>query len=78
VPAVPDDIIHAYYRFYASVRPDRLADGWSRDRIVDELMARGVPCYQGSCSEVYLENAFDGGFRPADACLLPANSVKTV
>lgn len=67
VPAVPDDIIHAYYRFYAFVRPDRLADGWSRDRIVDELMARGVPCYQGSCSEVYLEKAFDDtGFRPAE------------
>ena len=67
VPAVPDDIIHAYYRFYAFVRPDRLAVGWSRDRIVDELMARGVPCYQGSCSEVYLEKAFDDtGFRPAE------------
>jgi len=26
-----------------------------------------VPCYQGSCSEVYLEKAFDGtGWRPAN------------
>jgi dTDP-4-amino-4,6-dideoxygalactose transaminase len=26
-----------------------------------------VPCYQGSCSEVYLEKAFDDtGFRPAE------------
>ncbi|MDO5073829.1 MAG: aminotransferase, partial [Neisseria animaloris] len=32
---------------------------WSRDRIVEELGARKVPCYQGSCSEVYLEKAFD-------------------
>ena len=33
--------------------------------MVDEINARGVPCYQGSCSEVYLEKAFDGtGFRP--------------
>jgi len=29
-------------------------------------MDNGVPCYQGSCSEVYLEKAFDGtGWRPA-------------
>jgi dTDP-4-amino-4,6-dideoxygalactose transaminase len=52
--------VHAEYKFYAYVRPDRLAQGWSRDRIVAEINARGVPCYQGSCSEVYLEKAFDG------------------
>jgi dTDP-4-amino-4,6-dideoxygalactose transaminase len=32
---------------------------------VDEVSARGVPCFQGSCSEVYHEKAFDGtGWRP--------------
>lgn len=51
---------HANYRFYAYVRPEMLADGWDRDRIVDEIGKGGVPCYQGSCSEVYLEKAFDG------------------
>jgi hypothetical protein len=31
------------------------------------INAQGVPCYQGSCSEVYLEKAFDGtGWRPQD------------
>ena len=60
VPAVPDDSTHAHY-----VQPDLLATGWSRDRIVDAINALGVPCYQGSCSEVYLEKAFDGtGWRP--------------
>jgi dTDP-4-amino-4,6-dideoxygalactose transaminase len=30
-----------------------------------EINDLGVPCYTGSCSEVYLEKAFDGtGFRP--------------
>lgn len=58
---------HAWYRLYAYVRPENLASGWSRDRIVNEIVARGVPCYQGSCSEVYLEKAFDGtGWRPAE------------
>ncbi|GAB2853489.1 DegT/DnrJ/EryC1/StrS aminotransferase family protein [Pseudoduganella ginsengisoli] len=59
--------VHAQYKFYAFVRPENLAPGWSRDRIVAEINARGVPCYQGTCSEVYLEKAFDGtGFRPAE------------
>ncbi|MGV7121191.1 DegT/DnrJ/EryC1/StrS family aminotransferase [Sphingopyxis sp. 550A] len=68
VPRLPseDGSVHAEYKFYAYVRPDRLADGWGRDRIIAEINARGVPCYQGSCSEVYLEKAFDGtGARPA-------------
>lgn len=52
--------VHAHYKCYVYVRPDRLADGWSRDRIIEEVNALGVPCYQGSCSEVYLEKAFDG------------------
>ncbi|HEH9399345.1 TPA: DegT/DnrJ/EryC1/StrS aminotransferase family protein [Aeromonas sobria] len=56
---VPADIIHAEYKHYFFVNEDYLAEGWSRDRIIDEIVARGVPCYQGSCSEVYLEKAFD-------------------
>ena len=57
--------VHANYKFYAYVRPKNLAPGWSRDRIVQEINAAGVPCYQGSCSEVYLEKAFDNtGWRP--------------
>lgn len=63
---VPAYIQHAEYKHYLFVNPEQLARGWSRDRIVDEIMARGVPCYQGSCSEVYLEKAFDGTpWRPA-------------
>lgn len=67
VPGSGDDIRHAYYRLYAYVRPDNLGAGWNRDRIVAEIVARGVPCYQGSCSEVYLEKAFEGtGWRPVE------------
>jgi dTDP-4-amino-4,6-dideoxygalactose transaminase len=65
---VPPSIAgHAHYKCYVYVRPEYLADGWSRDRIIDEITAAGVPCYQGSCSEVYLEKAFDGtGWRPVE------------
>ena len=67
VPETPEDVVHAWYKFYAFVRPEQLASGWSRDRIVEEVNARGVPCYHGSCSAVYLEKAFDGTpWRPAE------------
>ncbi|PML12518.1 DegT/DnrJ/EryC1/StrS family aminotransferase [Vibrio breoganii] len=57
---VPDYIEHAEYKHYLFIEPQNLAEGWSRDRIVEEVVARGVPAFQGSCSEVYLEKAFDG------------------
>lgn len=66
VAPVPAGVRHAYYRFYAFVCPERLASGWSRDRIVAEINAQGVPCFQGTCSELYLEKAFDGTpYRPS-------------
>ncbi len=55
----PPYVRHAYYKYYVFVEPDQLAPGWDRDRIVAELLARGVPCFTGSCSEIYLEKAFD-------------------
>lgn len=58
--------IHAYYKLYVYVNVEKLNDGWTRDRIVEMINAEGVPCYQGSCSEVYLEKAFDDtGWRPS-------------
>lgn len=60
IPVIPDDVTHAHYKFYAFVKPEKLKDGWSRDRILQELNDAGVPAMQGSCSEVYLEKAFDG------------------
>lgn len=66
-PMPPAHVEHAWYRAYAFVRPEQLAAGWSRDRIMAEINALGVPCYSGSCSEVYLEKAFDGTpWRPAE------------
>lgn len=60
-------ITHAWYKCYVFVRPERLRKGWDRDRIMTAINADGVPCYSGSCSEVYLEKAFEGtGFRPVE------------
>lgn len=66
VPAVPKDVQHAAYKAYVFVEPASLKEGWSRDRILKEILDRGVPAFSGSCSEVYLEKAFDGtDWRPA-------------
>ena len=67
LPEVPNYARHGYYRLYAFARPEALAAGWTRDRIIDEIVARGVPCMHGSQSEVYLEGAFAGtGWAPQD------------
>ncbi len=67
VPRPAAEYVHAWYRAYAFVRPERLPEGWNRDRIMNQMVALGVPCYSGSCSEVYLEKAFDHtGWRPVE------------
>lgn len=66
VPLPPADVQHAYYKFYAFVRPEALAPGWDRDRIMQAVAALGVPCASGSCSEIYLEKAFPEALRPAE------------
>ena len=67
VAPIPPGVEHAFYKFYAFVQPNKLADGWTRDRIMDEICAMGVACTQGSCSELYLEKAFDNsGYRPRE------------
>ena len=60
------EIGHAYYKYYVFVRPERLRREWGRDRIMQAINDAGVPCFSGSCSEIYLEKAFDGvASRPA-------------
>jgi len=67
VPQIPDYIEHAAYKCYVFVKPSELQESWSRDRIIYEINALGVPCYSGSCPEVYLEKAFDNtDWRPAN------------
>lgn len=62
LPQAPSE--GAFYRLYARVRPERLAGGWTRDRLMQAVSAEGVPCSTGSCSEIYLERAFADEDRP--------------
>lgn len=67
VPVLPEGVEHGAYKCYLYVEPEVLRSGWCRDRVISEIVAEGVPCYSGSCSEVYLERAFDNtGWRPVD------------
>jgi len=66
VPLPPDGSVHAFYRLYAYVELDRLAPGWTRDRVLDAINAEGVACQYGTCAEIYREQAFAGsGLGPA-------------
>jgi dTDP-4-amino-4,6-dideoxygalactose transaminase len=66
VPLPDASMQHAFYRLYAYVKEDGFKSGWTRDRIIGEITARGVPAFQGSCSEVYRERAFENTpWRPA-------------
>ncbi|MXO60563.1 aminotransferase [Altererythrobacter salegens] len=60
LPLPDKGFTHAFYRLYAYIRTEALAPGWTRDRLVDELLQFEIPVMHGTCSEVYLEKAFDG------------------
>ncbi len=59
VPAVPPGVGHAFYRYYAHLRPELLAPDWDRDRVIAALVAEGVPATYGGCAEIQRELAFD-------------------
>lgn len=62
----PSHIGHSYYKYYVFVRPEKLRAGWTRDRILRAIVAEGIPCLTGSCSEIYLEKAFTPELRPSE------------
>lgn len=67
IPTPEPHSVHAYYRLYCYVRTEGLREGWTRDRIVQACTDAGAPVFQGTCSEVYLERAFDGTpWRPTE------------
>lgn len=67
VTPVPESVEHAYYKYYTFIRPEALKKGWDRDRIMTAICAEGIHCFSGSCSEIYLEKAFEKeGLRPPE------------
>lgn len=67
VPEIDPRAVHAAYKCYVFIRPELLPATWTRDAVIGALQDLGIPAYQGSCSEVYLEKAFDNsGCRPPE------------
>ena len=58
IPTPPEYIEHAYYKYFLYVNLDKLKPGKTRTDISDGIYDRGVFCRVGSCSEIYLEQAF--------------------
>lgn len=58
VPDVPSHSEHAAYKCYVFLNLDKLKAGWNQNRVISKINDMGVPCFHGSCSEVYLEKAF--------------------
>ena len=55
--------VHAAYKAYIYVDGEKQ----ERDRAIEKINELGVPAFVGSCSEVYLEKAFDNtDYRPAE------------
>jgi dTDP-4-amino-4,6-dideoxygalactose transaminase len=78
VPKTPEHYHHAFYKYYFQVVPEKLKSGWDRDRIMTALTEKGVPCFSGSCSEIYKEGAFSGlwdGVALPNAQVLEATSL---
>ena len=71
VPDIPPWAEHAAYKCYVFVDGSALHSAWDRDRIMAAVNDRGIPCYTGSCSEVYREKAIvDRGLGPKHRLLI--------
>jgi dTDP-4-amino-4,6-dideoxygalactose transaminase len=67
VPDVPESVGHGGYKCYIFVEPSAFNAGWDRDRVISEVIGAGVPCFSGTCSEVYFEKAIqDAGMAPVE------------
>ena len=65
IPECNYDSIHAFYKFYAFLIPEKMPVQVTRLDIMHALNNAGVPCFEGSCPEVYLEKAFSTIAYPA-------------
>lgn len=66
ITPTPADVTHAYYRYYAFIDPDALCEDWDQVRVISAINAEGIPCFVGTCGEIYREKAFvAAGWQPA-------------
>jgi dTDP-4-amino-4,6-dideoxygalactose transaminase len=58
VPIPSKEFTNSYYRLYAFIDTNCIKPEWNQLRLLETICAEGVPCYIGSCPEVYREMAF--------------------
>lgn len=57
---IPDEkYYHAYYKYYCYIKNDALVEQVTRDTLILELNKMGIPCFEGTCGEVYRELAYN-------------------
>jgi len=71
-----EDVYHSYYKYYAFIKPEALKSDWNRDGIIGAINEDRMLCSTGSCSEVYLEKAFES-FRPTEGMPMARRLGKT-
>ncbi len=56
---IPDeDVYHSYYKYYVFINQTLLKKSWDRAAVINALNDAGIPCYTGTCPEIYREKAF--------------------
>ena len=68
IPA--SNIEHSYYKYYCFLEPEILKKTKDKNIVIEKINKQGVPCFWGSCSEIYLEQAF-ANVIPTDFPRLP-------
>ena len=57
---IPNDkYYHAYYKYYCFIKPEFLKEGYTRNDIIEKINNIQIPCFQGTCGEVYKEKAYN-------------------
>ena len=58
IPSQPENINHAWYKFYVYLEENKLKSNLDREKIINLLNKKGAKTFSGSCSEIYLEKCF--------------------
>ncbi len=61
---VPPHIFHACYKHYVLLQLEKLATGWTRDRVIAAINAEGVFCTYGSNWAIGSEDAWENAYNP--------------
>uniref|UniRef100_A0A6G6ABF3 dTDP-4-amino-46-dideoxygalactose transaminase n=1 Tax=Borely moumouvirus TaxID=2712067 RepID=A0A6G6ABF3_9VIRU len=59
IPTPNEKYFHVYYKYYIFINKEYLREEYSVKDIIIDINNNGIPCFQGTCGEVYKEKAFN-------------------